>query len=137
MAHSSPTQNQSTYFAIDFLSDFGFNPVTKDMNVVKGNEAIKSSINNILRTNTFDRLMAPNIGANLKRFLFEPMTVVTANRIREAIETTIAELEPRGEAYEVNVVSDEERNQYSIQIRFYVKDQIEPVNFETTLSRVR
>ena len=121
----------------DFTAEFGFNPVTKDMNTVKGNEAIKSSINNILRTNTYDRLFAPELGANLGAFLFEPITDITANRIREQIETTIVELEPRGESYEINVVGNEEENSYIIQIKFYVRDQIEPVNFETTLSRVR
>ena len=121
----------------DFSSDFNFNPVTKDLQKVKGNEAIKSSIRNILRTNTFDRLFAPQIGANLGRFLFEPMTNVTAERIRESIETTVTALEPRGDAYRVKVIADDENNQYEIQVQFYVRDQIEPVNFETTLSRVR
>ena len=57
--------------------------------------------------------------------------------VRTDIENTIAALEPRAQEYEVNVEELPEDNEYRIQIKFYVQDQLEPIEFETFLSRVR
>ena len=65
----------------DLNTDFKTIPGTKKLKVVKDNEAIKASLKNIVRTNSFDRPFQPNIGSNLRSLLFEPMTSVTRNRI--------------------------------------------------------
>ena len=91
-------------------------------------------MNNIIRTNSFDKPFQPNIGSNLRSLLFEPMTGVTKNRIITRIENTIAALEPRAQEYEVNVEELPEDNEYRIQIKFYVQDQLEPIEFETFLN---
>ena len=121
----------------DLNIDFKTVPGTKKLKVVKDNEAIKASLNNIIRTNSFDRPFQPNIGSNLRSLLFEPMTSVTRNRIISRIESTIQSLEPRAQEYEVNVEELPEQNEYRIEIKFYVQDQLEPIEFETYLSRVR
>ena len=121
----------------DLNTDFKTIPGTKKLKVVKDNEAIKASLKNIVRTNSFDRPFQPNIGSNLRSLLFEPMTSVTRNRIISRIESTIQSLEPRAQEYEVNVEELPEQNEYRIEIKFYVQDQLEPIEFETYLSRVR
>ena len=121
----------------DLNTDFKTISGTQKLKVVKDNEAIKSSLNNIIRTNNFDRPFQPNIGSNLRSLLFEPMTSVTRNRIISNIEATIQALEPRAQDYEVNVEELPEQNEYRIEIKFYVQDQLEPIEFETFLSRVR
>lgn len=121
----------------DLNTDFKTIPGTKKLKVVKDNEAIKASLENIVRTNSFDRPFQPNIGSNLRSLLFEPMTSVTRNRIISRIESTIQSLEPRAQEYEVNVEELPEQNEYRIEIKFYVQDQLEPIEFETYLSRVR
>lgn len=121
----------------DLNTDFKTISGTQKLKVVKDNEAIKSSLNNIIRTNSFDRPFQPNIGSNLRSLLFEPMTSVTRNRIISNIEATIQALEPRAQDYEVNVEELPEQNEYRIEIKFYVQDQLEPIEFETFLSRVR
>ena len=121
----------------DLNTDFKTIPGTKKLKVVKDNEAIKASLESIIRTNSFDRPFQPNIGSNLRSLLFEPMTSVTRNRIISRIESTIQSLEPRAQEYEVNVEELPEQNEYRIEIKFYVQDQLEPIEFETYLSRVR
>lgn len=121
----------------DFNTDFKTISGTKNIKVVKGIEAIKLSLRNILRTNHYDRLFQPTIGSNLTSLLFEPMTSVTRNRIQTRIEDSIRALEPRAQDYEVNVEELPENNEYRIEVKFYVQDQLEPVEFETYLSRVR
>ena len=121
----------------DLNTDFKTIPGTKKLKVVKDNEAIKASLQNIVRRNSFDRPFQPNIGSNLRSLLFEPMTSVTRNRIISRIESTIQSLEPRAQEYEVNVEELPEQNEYRIEIKFYVQDQLEPIEFETYLSRVR
>lgn len=123
------------YSDIDF--SFKKHPITKSLQRVTGIESIKSSLNNILRTNNYDRLYQPEIGSRLRDYLFEPMNSVTENRIRNSISDTIRALEPRAEQYQVNVESLPDVQEYRVQIKFYVRDQLEPVEFETTLTRVR
>lgn len=123
------------YSDIDF--SFKKHPITKSLQRVTGIESIKSSLNNILKTNSYDRLYQPEIGSRLRDYLFEPMNSVTENRIRNSISDTIRALEPRAEQYQVNVESLPDVQEYRVQIKFYVRDQLEPVEFETTLTRVR
>ena len=123
------------YSDIDF--SFKRHPITNSLQRVTGVESIKSSINNILKTNNYDRLYQPEIGSRLRDYLFEPMNSVTENRIRNSISDTIRALEPRAEQYQVDVESHPDTQEYRVQIKFYVRDQLEPVEFETTLTRVR
>ena len=121
----------------DFDLSFKRNPVTNDLQKVSGVDSIKSSLSNILKTQNYDRLFQPNIGSGISNFLFEPMNNVTENRIKNSILDTIKAMEPRAEQYSVNVTGIPDTNEYRIDLKFYVKDQLEEVRFETFLSRVR
>lgn len=121
----------------DFDFSFKRNPFTNDVQSVKGVESVKSSISNILRTKNYDRLFQPNIGSAISSYLFEPMNNVTENRLQNSIIDTVRANEPRAEQFSVNVTGLPETNEYRIQIKFYVKDQLEVVEFETFLTRIR
>tara|TARA_Y100000593_G_C4195738_1_gene279214 strand:+ start:136 stop:588 length:453 start_codon:yes stop_codon:yes gene_type:complete len=51
-------------------------------------DAIKTNITNLLKTQKGERLMQPNIGLNLKRYLFEPFTEDLQDTIKNEILTT-------------------------------------------------
>jgi phage baseplate assembly protein W len=74
----------------------------------EGEENVRESIRVILLTELGERLLRPDFGCGLRRFLFEPNTVTTRTLIREAIANAIRAREPRVAVEAVTVESDAE-----------------------------
>ncbi len=72
----------------------------------QGEGNIRESIAVILKTEAGERLMSPQFGAGLGRFLFEPNEPSTHTRIQDAIASTLARWEPRIELEDVAVAVD-------------------------------
>ena len=72
----------------------------------QGEDNLRESIVVILKTEAGERVMQPQFGAGLGRFLFEPNEPSTHTRIQDAIVTTLARWEPRIEVESVDVVAD-------------------------------
>jgi len=53
-----------------------------------GIQMIKQSVEQLLLTERGERIMLPNFGCNIRRYLFQPLDEDTFNRIREEIETS-------------------------------------------------
>ena len=79
----------------DLNITFKKHPVTNDVVVSKDASAIKQAIVNLLMTNKGERLMNPNYGSDIRRYLFEPLDYGTANQITGNIKSTIDTFEPR------------------------------------------
>jgi len=95
----------------------GLNPsFANDILVDNDIFAIKNSINNILNTKPREKLLSPEFGANLEKYLFEPVTDVMGRVIGNEILNAISAYEPRIEVLNVNIVADPDNNQYSIQV---------------------
>ncbi|WP_437534798.1 GPW/gp25 family protein [Sorangium sp. So ce726] len=60
-----------------------------------GEENIRDAIRVILLTEPGERLLRPDFGAGLRRFLFEPNTVTTRRAIEDAITTALKDWEAR------------------------------------------
>jgi phage baseplate assembly protein W len=56
---------------------------------------VRESICIILRTRPGERLMRPDFGCGLDRYLFEPNTVATLRLIQEEVKRAITRWEPR------------------------------------------
>jgi phage baseplate assembly protein W len=61
----------------------------------EGEDNIRDAIQIILLTEPGERLMLPDFGAGLGRFLFEPNTVSTRRAIGEQISSALRRWEPR------------------------------------------
>src|SRR5690606_6423392 len=61
----------------------------------EGPENIRESIRVILSTEPGERLMLPEFGGGLRRFLFEPNTASTRRLIEERVTQALAVWEPR------------------------------------------
>ena len=70
----------------DLNITFKKHPVTNDVVVSKDASAIKQAITNILLTNKAERLMMPDYGGNIRRFLFEPLDYGTSQQIVGGIQ---------------------------------------------------
>ena len=79
----------------DIDLSFDAHPVTKDILKKKDENAIAQSIKTLLLTSHYERLFNPDLGSNLKRFLFEPIDDVTTSLIRDSIFESLKNYEPR------------------------------------------
>lgn len=84
-----------------------------------GAENIRENIRVILLTEAQERLMLPQFGGGLKRFLFQPNTVATQRLIQEAIVQSLGRWEPRMQVESVLVDADpDDQRAVLIQIRY-------------------
>ena len=79
----------------DINITFKKHPVTNDVVVSKDASAIKQAIVNLLLTNKGERLMNPEYGSDIRRYLFEPLDYGTSALVKQNIVTTIGRFEPR------------------------------------------
>ena len=83
-------------------------------------ESIKNSIANALLTSPGEKILNPEFGIDLRRFLFEPVDVFTTQEIRADIEENLPNFEPRIELERVDVEALEDEQQYNIQLQINV-----------------
>jgi phage baseplate assembly protein W len=71
-----------------------------------GAENVRESIRIILSTDRQERIMLPQFGGGLTRYLFEPNTPATHRLIQERITQALGRWEPRIDVEGVRVVAD-------------------------------
>ena len=60
----------------DFYNNFNVHPQNKRLALHTNEQAVRRSLRNILSTNTRERFFNPEFGGNLRRFLFEDVSVM-------------------------------------------------------------
>jgi len=93
-------------------------PVTGALPRVSGLDRIRQSIEQILDTEPGERVMLPEFGCGLQRFLMEPNTLTTRSAIKRDIEQALALWEPRVQVTEVAVTPAEEPSLAWVQISY-------------------
>lgn len=121
----------------DFQSSFVMHPMKKNLATDINEDAVKSSLINIIKTNHYERKFRPLFGANLARYLFEPLTSITLDVVRQDVINAITEFEPRAEIIEVIASGGQDENTLNITIIFSILNRLEPLTVNVALSRVR
>lgn len=121
----------------DLDLDFTANPITGDVLKKIDDSAIAASIFNLLNTSHYERLFNPDLGCNLKKYLFEPIDDVTTSNIQEEIRRTIQNFEPRVELLDLVVNPYPDDNGYDVSIKVIVKNSTAPITISFFLERVR
>ena len=80
----------------------------------EGEQNVREAIRIILMTDQQERIRLPQFGGTLHRFLFEPNTVVTRQRIQDQISVSLARWEPRIRVESISVEADERDPQAAI-----------------------
>lgn len=93
-------------------------------------DAITQSIRNIIATVKGERVRS-NFGGGLVRFLFEPISVDTANSIRYNLKEVIEQFEPRVDVQRILVVPEPDSNTYRVSIDLFIADLARRKIFET------
>jgi uncharacterized protein len=129
------TQIQNRYSDIDLT--FTRHPVTNDVTVSVDEQAIIRSVRNLILTNHFERPFHPEIGSNVRKMLFEPISPLTANYLQREIEDTIKNYEPRVALKQVLVQIEPDQNYYTALISFFIINKTEPTILNLVLQRLR
>jgi phage baseplate assembly protein W len=104
----------------DISMSFKVNPLNDDLIGLKNETAIARSIRNLVLTAPGERFFNPNLGSRVSRSLFENMDEITASVIKDEIENTINNYEPRVDLKSVNVSPNYDDNEFNVTIEYYI-----------------
>jgi phage baseplate assembly protein W len=121
----------------DLDLNFTRHPATNDVATRIGDQAIIRSLRNLVNMANYDKPFHPEVGGVVRQLLFENVTAMTAQNIKDAITDVINNFEPRVSLTSVVVTSREDLNRYDVSISFYIVNQATPTTINLFLERVR
>ena len=107
----------------DISLSFNPHPVTKDLQILKNDSAIRRSVRNIVETIPTERFFNSSLGSDVRGSLFEFIDFGTASVIQSQIEVAIENFEPRIENLEVFVNPNPDQNSFDVTIVFDIVGQ--------------
>ncbi len=122
----------------DISLSFDPHPITKDLPVLKNENAIRRSVRNLVQTIPGERFFNPILGSSVSENLFGIVNFGTSTLIREEILTTIENFEPRVNNVNVQVDFRPDLNNFDVTIFFYIVGQeLPPQEFSFILEATR
>ena len=104
----------------DISLSFKKHPVTKDVTVLRNEDAIKKSVINLTRTRINERFFNELLGTSVADNLFENMGSGLETALEEEISTLLGNYEPRIELNSVYVIANQDSNELSIQVDYNI-----------------
>jgi len=93
---------------------FGQTYVTKD--------AVKTNLINYFLTNKNERYLNPNLGGNLREFIFEQITTGNTDFLKEDIQTQISNFFPSVIVSSLNILQNPDTNSIIVELYYNVAD---------------
>ena len=104
----------------DISLSFQSNPLNYDIIAIKNETAIARSVRNLILTQPGERFFNQNLGSGVSKALFENLDQISASVIKDEIENTINNYEPRVDLINVDVEPDYDNNEFNVTIRYYI-----------------
>ena len=114
-----PVQRVSKSFK-DISMSFQVNPLTYDLIALTNENAIARSLRNLVLTDRGERFFNNNLGSRVSSLLFESLDDITASSVRDEIENTINNYEPRVELISVDATPDYDNGELNVTIKYYI-----------------
>ena len=122
----------------DISLSFDPHPITKDLPVLKNENAIRRSVRNLVQTIPGERFFNPILGSSVSENLFGIINFGTSTIIKEEILTTIENFEPRVNNVNVQVDFRPDLNNFDVTIFFdIVGQELPPQEFSFILEATR
>ena len=121
----------------DFSSNFDVSTENGDLMLWTNEDSVKSSIRNIIMTGRQERPFNPTFGGELRKMLFEPISVETETTIQSMIQAAIENFEPRAVIDQLIVSAMIDQNAYAVSVVFHVINNKDPVTLDLLLTRIR
>ena len=110
----------------DISMSFEPHPVTKDLPILKNENAIRKSVRNLIETIPKERFFNPLIGSDVRSSLFEFVDVASASFIQNQIKLAILNYEPRVSDLDVLVLPNPDTNEFEVNLSFNIIGQDYP-----------
>ena len=107
----------------DINLSFRHHPVTKDLTILRNENAIKRSVRNLVQTIPTERFFNSVLGSDVRSSLFEFVDYGTASTIQDQIEIVIENFEPRVENLTVEVLPVPDLNEFEVTVFFDIVGQ--------------
>ena len=108
----------------DINLSFSPHPVTKDLTVLRNENAIKRSVRNIVQTIPTERFFNSILGSDVRGLLFDNFVDFgTASVIEDQIKIAIENFEPRVDNLQVNVNPKPDDNEFEVNVLFDIIGQ--------------
>ena len=114
-----PVQRVSKDFK-DLSMSFQINPLNSDLIAIKNETAIARSVRNLVLTLPGERFFNQNLGSKISRSLFDNIDDISASVIKDEIENTINNYEPRVDLINVIVSPNYDNNEFNVTINYYI-----------------
>lgn len=122
----------------DISASFQSNPLTNDIVVLKNASAIARSIRNIVFTYPGEKFFNPNFGSRISQSLFENLDPTSAIAIRDEIENSIRNYEPRVILNDVIVDPNYDNNEFNVTVVYRIVGvDVPPQQLEFVLQSTR
>ena len=112
----------------DISLSFEPHPITKDLQVLRNEAAIRRSVRNIVQTIPTEKFFNSLFGSNIRGSLFEFVDFGTASAIRDQIEVSINNFEPRVENLQIEVQPLSDQNAFNVIVVFDISVAISLLN---------
>jgi phage baseplate assembly protein W len=117
----------------DISLSFVPHPVTKDLQILKNENAIRRSVRNIVETIPTERFFNSLLGSDVRGSLFEFVDFGTASVIESQILVAIENFEPRVDNVVVEVNPQPDQNSFDVTVIFDIVGQEFPTQEYTFL----
>ena len=107
----------------DISLSFDPHPITKDLPVLKNEEAIRRSVRNIVQTIPTEKFFNPLFGSDVRGSLFDFVDFGTASVISDQILISIENFEPRVDNLQVEVLPRPDSNEFEVTVVFDIIGQ--------------
>ena len=107
----------------DISLSFDPHPITKDLPVLKNENAIRRSVRNLVQTIPGERFFNPLLGSSVYESLFDLYDFGTSTLIEQEIITTLENFEPRVANVQVQIDPRPDQNNFDVTIFFDVVGQ--------------
>ena len=107
----------------DINLSFEPHPVTKDLPILRNENAIRRSVRNLVETIPTERFFNSLLGSEVRSSLFEFVDYGTASIIEDQILTTIENFEPRVANVQVEVEPIPDDNTFNVTVIFDIIGQ--------------
>jgi len=104
----------------DLSMTFQVNPINYDLIALKNETAIARSVRNLVLTYPGERFFNENLGSKVSRSLFENIDEISASVIKDEIENTIRNYEPRVDLISVSVSPNYDNNEFNVTINYRI-----------------
>ena len=111
----------------DISLSFTPHPITKDLTILKNENAIKRSVRNLVQTIPTERFFNSALGSEVRDSLFDFVDFGTASVIQNQIQITLENFEPRIDNVSVEVTPKPETNEFEVTVFFTIVGQDIPI----------